>query len=51
MRIKPIEEGLIMCENNKERKHITINILPQSHVAWFFIMWIGIFFACALGGK
>ena len=32
-----------MCDNNKERKHITINILPQSPSAWFFIMWIGIF--------
>ena len=40
-----------MCENNTEAKHITIHILPQNPVAWFFIMWIGIFFACALGGK
>lgn len=40
-----------MYENNKERKRITINIFPQSSVAWFFIMWIGIFFACAGGGK
>jgi len=41
----------IMCENNKGHKHVIINILPQSPVAWFFIMWIGIFFACAGGGK
>ena len=49
--VKTIDEYLIMCENNKEHKYITINILPQSPVAWFFIMWIGIFFACAWGGK
>jgi len=47
--VKTIDEYLIMCENNKEHKYITINILPQSPVAWFFIMWIGIFFACVLG--
>jgi len=40
-----------MCENNKGHKHITINILPQSPSAWFFIMWIGICFACAYGEK
>jgi len=50
-KLKPIKENLIMCENNKGHKHITINILPQSPVAWFFIMWIGICFACAWGGK
>jgi len=40
-----------MCENNKGHKHITINILPQHPGAWFCIMWIGICFACAWGGK
>ena len=40
-----------MCENNKGHKHLEKKILTQIHGDWFCIMWIGIFFACAWGGK
>ena len=40
-----------MCDNNKERKHITINILPQSPGAWFCIMWIGLGYSLLVHGE